>query len=148
MDASVKKKLLLVAALFVGVIILLSAIYLATRPQQTEYGDEVLVQPRTDIVSEVRRVYNLDAYKRRVNLTPEEQNRLNVGLRYFLETMKPESMYLSINLSTVDDSGQLTLFTITTEENETYSVEEEYGYTTVKDPATGAVLFISPRDGR
>lgn len=146
MERAVKRKLLLLAGVFVGVIIALSLTY-AIQNKKPDLDNSVLTQPRSDLPTSTIKVYNLDALGRSLQFSNDDSNRVKFALENYLSQKEPNADYTEINLSSVQSRGPVHTFSTTSNTKRTVVIEVENGVVTeIKDSVTGESLFVPPAD--
>lgn len=144
-DSTIRKKIIIAAIAFVVLVVGVSALFIIQQNNKTVIGDEYLLKPRQDLPANTQTVFNLQALSRNLSLTVDETRRINLAFQDFVQK-DPTIDYVTINLDSVKRSGNFNYFTLTTDKNLALFVEEENGYTTIKQVEGGPTVYISNRD--
>lgn len=144
-DSAIRKKVIIAAIAFVVLVVGVSAFFMVQQNSKPVVGDEYLLKPRQDLPANTQTVFNLQALSRSLSLTTDETRRINLAFQDFVQK-DPAIDYVTINLDSVKRSGNFNYFTLTTDKNLALFVEEENGYTTIKQSEGGPTLYVSARD--
>ena len=144
-DSTIRKKIIIAAIAFVVLVVGVSALFIIQQNNKTVIGDEYLLKPRQDLPANTQTVFNLQALGRSLSLTTDETRRINLAFQDFVQK-DPAIDYVTINLDSVRGGGNFNYFTLTTDKEVSLFVEEENGYTVIKQAEGGPNLYISSRD--
>lgn len=144
-DSAIRKKIIIAAIAFVFLVVGISVFIVFQQNRQTAVGDEYLLKPRQDLPANTQIVFNLQALSRKLGLTADETRRINLAFQDF--TQKDADIdYVTIDLNSVKSGGNFNYFTLSTNKDVSLFVEEENGYTTIKQSEGGPTLYVSARD--
>lgn len=139
-----RKKLIVAIGAFVGVLLVIAAIYwFMNRP--VEVPASTMLQPTKE--EKPFRVYNIEALQRKLNLSSNDVIVIQSYLKRFIEEKKPDQKYVTINYETAQTTLQTNYpqrtFTITLPDTSTYYVEVVRGRVIIKTSAQGSVIYQS-----
>ena len=165
LDPTVRRKLLIGMAIFIGIGIIISIIAVVSN-QNKALPSEVTKLPSTNSVNEqttdpaidgTKTVYNIEALRGQ-NISQIQTDHITNSLKFFIVGIKSEVIsYLKINEGSASTTTNTTTgvskitFTVTTDNKSTYDVAAQYVRTTdmfvsVYQPGTTTVVYIDPYD--